>query len=139
LTANNQINIVKKKNKNLDDSKSGLKTLIQKEVYSRPIRIYSNSNKAENEMNENSSITISLLNYYCFAKFCKKNRKIELFDIGVSLYRKRMDIVNVFTILLLTEKIILKIERQNLFGLNGEAETMPSSIIRVIQSVFDLL
>ena len=138
LTANNQINIVKKKNKNLDDSKSGLKTLIQKEVYSRPIRIYSNPNKVETEANENSSITISLLNYYCFAKFCKKNRKIELFDIGVSLYRKRMDIVNVFTILLLTEKIILKIERQNLFGLNGEAETMPSSIIRVSQKQIEL-
>ena len=139
MSLNYQFNIIKNKNKNLDDSRSGLKTLIQKEVYSRPLKIYSNLNKnAEIEKNENSSINISLFNYYCSGKICKKNRQVELFDIGVSLYRKRMDIVNVFTILLITEKIILKIDRQNLFGLNGEAETMPSSIIKVSQKKIEL-
>ena len=139
MSLNYQFNIIKNKNRNLDDSRSGLKTLIQKEVYSRPLKIYSNLNKnAEIEKNENSSINISLFNYYCSGKICKKNRQVELFDIGVSLYRKRMDIVNVFTILLITEKIILKIDRQNLFGLNGEAETMPSSIIKVSQKKIEL-
>lgn len=139
LTVNKQTNIVKNKNQNVDDSKSGLKTLIQKEVYSRPLRIYSNPNKnVEIEKNDKSSININLFDYYCFGKICKKRKHVELFEIGVSLYRKRMDIVNVFTILLLTEKIILKIERQNLFGLNGEAETMPSSIIRISQKKIEL-
>ena len=120
LTMNKQNEIFKTKNKNLDDSKSGFKTLINREVYSRPCRIYSNSNKNEEiDANIKNNINISLFDYYCLGKICKKSKPTELFEIGVSLYRKRMDIVNVFTILLITEKLILKIERQNLFGLNG--------------------
>jgi hypothetical protein len=139
VTMNRPINIFKNKNINFDDSRSGLKTLIHKEVYSRPYRIYFNSNKNdETEMNEKKSINISLFDYYCLGKICKKSRPIELFEIGVSLYRKRMDIVNVFTILLLTEKIILKIDRQNLFGLNGEGDTTPSSIIKVSKKKIEL-
>jgi len=136
---NKQNDIFKTKNRNLDDSKSGFKTLINREVYSRPLKIYSNSNKNEEiDTNIKNNINISLFDYYCLGKICKKSKPTELFEIGVALYRKRMDIVNVFTILLLTEKIILKIERQNLFGLNGEAETMPSSIIRVSQKKIEL-
>jgi len=139
LTVNKQNNIFKAKNRNLDDSKSGFKTLINKEVYSRPYRICSNSNKNEKiDTNVKNNINISLFDYYCLGKICKRSKPIELFELGVSLYRKRMDIVNVFTILLLTEKIILKIERQNLFGLNGEAETIPSPIIRVSQKMIEL-
>ena len=61
-----------------------------------------------------------MINYYCCGNICKKKKHIELFDIGVSLYRKRMDIINVFTILLLTEKILLKIERQKITQFNNE-------------------
>ena len=132
-------NMLKNKNKNIDDSKSGLKTLIHKEVYSRPYRIHSNSSKnVEIDMNEKNNININLFDYYCLGKFCKKSKPIELFDIGVSLYRKRMDIVNVFTILLLIEKIILKIDRQNLFGLNGEGDTIPSSVIKISKKKIEL-
>jgi hypothetical protein len=139
LTMNTPNNMLKNKNKNLDDSKSGLKTLIHKEVYSRPYRIHSNSSKnVEIDMNEKNNININLFDYYCLGKFCKKSKPIELFDIGVSLYRKRMDIVNVFTILLLIEKIILKIDRQNLFGLNGEGDTIPSSVIKISKKKIEL-
>jgi uncharacterized membrane protein len=139
LTMNTPNNMLKNKNKNIDDSKSGLKTLIHKEVYSRPYRIHSNSSKnVEIDMNEKNNININLFDYYCLGKFCKKSKPIELFDIGVSLYRKRMDIVNVFTILLLIEKIILKIDRQNLFGLNGEGDTIPSSVIKISKKKIEL-
>ena len=139
LTMNTPNNMLKNKNKNLDDSKSGLKTLIHKEVYSRPYRIHSNSSKnVEIDMNEKNNININLFDYYCLGKFFKKSKPIELFDIGVSLYRKRMDIVNVFTILLLIEKIILKIDRQNLFGLNGEGDTIPSSVIKISKKKIEL-
>ena len=131
--------LLQNKNRNLDDSKSGLKSLIHKEVYSRPYKICSNLNKnVEPVLNENSNINISLLNYYCFGKICEKSKPLELFELGVSLYRKRMDIVNVFTILLLTEKIILKIERQNLFGSNGEGDTIPSSVIKISKKKIEL-
>ena len=61
---------------------------------------------------EDKNINLNLINYYCCGSISKMRKHIELFDLGVSLYRKRMDIINVFTILLLSEKIILKIERQ---------------------------
>ena len=52
-------------------------------------------------------IKINMFEYYCFKSISKKRNEIELFTTGVSLYKKRMDIVNVFTLLLLTEKYLL--------------------------------
>ena len=57
-------------------------------------------------------------------------KHIDLFDLGVSLYRKRMDIINVFTILLLAEKLMLKLERQKNFSFNKETvEVSPPQIL----------
>ena len=138
---NRHSNLLQDKNRNLDGSKTGLNSLINKEVYSRPYKVCSNLNKTvEPILTENNkiNINISLLDYYCFGKICEKSKPLELFEIAVSLYRKRMDIVNVFTILLLTEKIILKIERQNLFGSNGEVDTQPSSFIKISRKKIEL-
>ena len=55
-------------------------------------------------------IYFNIFNYYCFPKCFKKKKDIELFKLGLSLYRKRMDIINVFTLLLFTEKNCLKSE-----------------------------
>ena len=55
----------------------------------------------------NDTISFNLFEYYCFRKFTSKKKEIQLFIKGSSLYRKRMDIINVFTLLLLTEKKLL--------------------------------
>lgn len=55
----------------------------------------------------NDAIGFTFLDYYCWRKFSSKKKAIELFVKGSSLYRKRMDIINVFTLLLLTEKKLL--------------------------------
>jgi hypothetical protein len=49
-------------------------------------------------------IHFNTLDYYCCQKCTRKYRDIELFKLGLSLYKKRMDIKNVFTLLLYTEK-----------------------------------
>ena len=55
-------------------------------------------------------VNFNIFEYYCF-KYCSKKRKdIELYDSGLSLYKKRMDIVNVFTLLLFSEKTCLQTE-----------------------------
>ena len=72
------------------------------------------------------------------AKICKRNKQIELFDLGINLYRKRMDIINVFTILLMSEKIMLKLERRNILGLNNDFENTPSSVIKISQKQIEL-
>ena len=55
-------------------------------------------------------VHFNMFEYYCF-KYCSRKRKdIELYDSGMSLYRKRMDIVNVFSLLLFSEKNCLQAE-----------------------------
>ena len=49
-------------------------------------------------------IHFNILDYYCCQKCTRRYRDIELFKLGISLYKKRMDIKNVFTFLLYTEK-----------------------------------
>ena len=58
------------------------------------------------------SINFNLLDYYCLRKLSSKKNEIELFKRGSSLYRKRMDIINVFTLLLLTEKKLINNEQK---------------------------
>ena len=59
-----------------------------------------------------NSINFNLFDYYCFRKLTSKTKEIELFKKGSSLYRKRMDIINVFTLLLLTEKKLLNNDKK---------------------------
>ena len=61
----------------------------------------------------NNSIHFTLLDYYCLRRLTSKTKEINLFKKGSSLYRKRMDIINVFTLLLLTEKKLLNHEKIN--------------------------
>ena len=52
-------------------------------------------------------INFNFFDYYCFKKLSRKKSDIELFKIGLSLYKKKMDIINVFTFFLLSEKRFL--------------------------------
>lgn len=53
------------------------------------------------------SINFNFIHYYCLRKISSKKKEISLFNKGSSIYRKRMDIINVFTLLLLIEKKLL--------------------------------
>ena len=115
-----------KKNSDLNISMRTKSLKNEKSIYFRPINIYSDSFKISyrdinsNIEEEDKNIHLNLVNYYCCGNICRKKKHIQLFDIGVSLYRKRMDIINVFTILLLTEKILLKTERQKKITINKD-------------------
>ena len=138
MSINNQKSIlfIDKRNTDLDNSKLRINSSNNNPIYFKPLKVPSNSNNNINQDNiklikeKNNKIQLNLLNYYCFGKICKKKIHIELFNLGKSLYKKRMDIINVFTILLLSEKIMLKIERQNILNLNEELENQPSSILK---------
>lgn len=56
------------------------------------------------------NINFSIIDYYCLGRMSKKRKQIDLFNSGISLYKQRMDIINVFTLLFLTEQNCLKIE-----------------------------
>ena len=78
------------------------------------------------------------MDYYCCSNCCKKSKEIQLFDLGIDIYRKRMDIISVFTILLLTEKLMLTIERHNFLGFNADTENLCPSIIQVSKKKIEL-
>ena len=50
----------------------------------------------------------NLFNYYCCRNCSVRRKDIELYKLGLSLYKKRMDIVNVFSLLLFSEKNCLQ-------------------------------
>ena len=59
----------------------------------------------------NAQIHFNIFDYYlCCHKCIKRKKDIELFKLGLSLYKKRMDIINVFTLLLFSEKNCLQAE-----------------------------
>ena len=56
------------------------------------------------------NVKISMLYYYCFSNCRKDKEDIKLFNIGISFYRKKMDIIHLFNIILLIEKFATKYE-----------------------------
>jgi hypothetical protein len=58
----------------------------------------------------NDEIDFNIFEYLLCRNISKKKRKIELYKLGITLYKKRMDIINVFTLLLFSEKNCLQYE-----------------------------
>ena len=50
------------------------------------------------------NIKINTFYYYCFSHCRKDKEDIKLFDVCISFYRKKMDIIHLFNIILLIEK-----------------------------------
>ena len=66
--------------------------------------------KSKNTEETINKINFNLFQYYILRKMPNIRKKIEIFKIGLSLYKKRMDIVNIFTLLLLFEKKFIRPE-----------------------------
>ena len=70
----------------------------------------------------NDQIKITVFDYFCHRNNRKKKKMIELYNFGNEFYRRRMDIVLVFSHLLLTEKVLLSNNLQNRNSPNKEIE-----------------
>ena len=82
--------------------------------------INNDKDKESNNINDfNDHIYLNLFDYFCSKR---NSQKYELFNIGNNFYRKRMDIVHVFSIISIIEKIILKNIYQNHFDLYEEID-----------------
>ena len=62
-------------------------------------------------------INLNLCDYVCHSKKDEKDKQFQLYKLGNSFYRKRMDIVHVFTLLLITEKVLLKSYGKQIYSL----------------------
>ena len=70
------------------------------------INYHQDSNNNLKKFNE--KIDFNLFDYLLRKKNSLIKRKIELYKLGINFYKKRMDLIHVFTLLLITEKILLK-------------------------------
>ena len=69
-------------------------------------------------------IELNMLDYCCCHLFRhKKDRYIQLYNQANSFYRKKLDVVNVFNLLLLVEKSLLKNNYEYVYSLNDEFDT----------------
>ena len=65
--------------------------------------------QSSNNLSEyTDQLNFNIFEYYFCRKLSKKKNYIELYKSGLSLYKKRMDIVNVFSLLLFSEKNCLQ-------------------------------
>ena len=73
------------------------------------IKLLFNGKKESNSnLNEfNDKVSLNLLDYLCIRRNDKKVH-FDLYNLGISFYKKRMDLIHVFTLLLITERILLK-------------------------------
>ena len=69
-----------------------------------------NNLKASNDImrDYNDQINLNFIQYFCCKKDRKKKKQIDSFNLGIEFYRKKMDLIHYFTILLIIEKIIAK-------------------------------
>jgi len=70
----------------------------------------------------NDCLKLNLFDYVFRRKNAIKKRHLDLYKLGFSFYKKRMDIVHVFTLLLITEKVLLKSHGQQIIYLLKESE-----------------
>ena len=50
-----------------------------------------------------SFINFNIFDYYCLRKITKKKIEIDLFNFGINFYKRQMDIINFFNIMILTQ------------------------------------
>jgi hypothetical protein len=112
------------------------KNEISQSIISKNHRPVTQENSKENGTNLNSKLNIDLgykdfkdrinLNIFdyccCYLISEKHQRYIELYNISNSFYRKKLDVVNVFNILLLIEKVLLKNNYEFVYSFKEEIE-----------------
>jgi hypothetical protein len=112
------------------------KNEISQSIISKKHRPVTKENSKENGTNLNSKLNIDLgykdfkdrinLNIFdyccCYLISEKHQRYIELYNISNSFYRKKLDVVNVFNILLLIEKVLLKNNYEYVYSFKEEIE-----------------
>ena len=86
----------------------------------------SKKNNFFNEMSYkdfNDNIELNMFDYCCCHLIHEKRHKIiELYNIANSFYRKKLDVINVFNLLLLTEKNLVKNNNEFVYSINEELD-----------------
>ena len=85
----------------------------QKNIYGKNIDFTLVNEVMKYEKGNCAIIDFTIFDYYCLRKIRRKKTEIELFNFGINFYKRQMDIINFFNIILLTQ-----------IKLNSEKESM---------------
>jgi hypothetical protein len=122
-TLKRQSKIITFENSKNDSVKSGVDNIIASQKNDNQIErgkiryIYSDLNNINNLkedynfMDYNDYLNLNIFDYICPRKNSKKYKNIKLFNRGNAFYRRKMDIVNVFTLLTVVEDSIKNISK----------------------------
>ena len=76
----------------------------------------------EKEKENEAIINFNIFDYYCFRKISKKRAEIELFNFGINFYKKKMDLINFFNIIILTQIMLTQQTDKKQNNLNQKIE-----------------
>ena len=110
-TINDNLNkkkIIKKRNSSNDNENIIRSKQSNEGLPERNLNYDVNSVKSDNTTVFKDNLNLNVFDVLCFTKNSKKKRDIELFKLCTSFYKKRMDIVHVFTLLNFTEKALIQ-------------------------------
>ena len=64
--------------------------------------------KEMSEKGNSPFISFNIFDYYCLRKITRRKTDIELFNFGINFYKRQMDIINFFNIIILTQILLIK-------------------------------
>ena len=64
--------------------------------------------KEMTEKGNSPFINFNIFDYYCLRKITRRKTDIELFNFGINFYKRQMDIINFFNIIILTQILLIK-------------------------------
>jgi hypothetical protein len=114
---NTNLPLFDKKNQQDQQNKQNKNIIINQNYIYRvgsffPKRLNNDEQRSKSKNTEEyiNKINFNLFQYYFLRKMPNIKKKVEIFKIGLSIYQKRMDIVNIFTLILLFEKKFIRPE-----------------------------
>ena len=106
---NNNQNMSKINNTNISNNNNNHKNYIYRVGSFYPKLMATEKKSSTNNLSEfKEQLDFNMFDYYFCRKLSRKKNYIDLYKSGLSLYKKRMDIVNVFSLLLFSEKNCLQ-------------------------------
>lgn len=76
----------------------------KRNIFNKSLIIKKKESIAESK-NRKKSLEFSPIDYYCFSKF-KNNEEIKLFNLAIAFYKQKLDVIYLFHIILLFEKLL---------------------------------
>ena len=111
---NTKVDSLKSKNEYNKNRENSIKENLQKNNFD----IF---NKETSLKDFNDHIRLNILDYLCLKR---NTQKFKLFNVGKDFYRKKMDIVHIFTLITISEKILINNNYQNLSSFYEEIELL---------------